>query len=124
MSELTEFERFTYKCREVADELGLQDWHIEIRHEGMPDSDEECRARTWMNWPQRAARIVWNDNNRQRSDSVCDQTPEEYAIHEVLHIAIHPLIQVAIQRGNILAVEVEAEEHALIRRFMNYEIDE
>lgn len=113
------FEVFEPACRAWIDRLGLHDWAVTIeRTWRLTQADEQTRARTYMNWTQRAARVVWNENYRQPTDYVIAQTAEQYALHEVLHIATNTLVQVAVERRDVDAPEVDAEEHALIRRLM------
>lgn len=113
--EKSEFDRFKAHCFRAIEHYGLKTWAIEVKQVWLSSNEEDVRARTWMNWPQRAARITWNEGNRKKDDDVCEQTPEEYAEHEVLHIVFHSLIQVCIHERDINSPAVQAEEHALIR---------
>lgn len=112
------FQRFRHTVEKAVQALGLTDWNIEVRQQLLSLSDHETIARTGMNWTARTARILWNINHIFDADSLEERTPEHYAWHEVMHIALNAFMYTAYLSKDIDSDNVIAEEHALIRRLM------
>lgn len=118
MTTSDDFQRFHDAAFAAAQRLGLGEWQLEVQRAWLPSQDDDIRARVYMNWIQRTARIVWNENAKHRDDDCRTQTtPEEHALHEVLHILLNTLVMLAEQRPSG-SNEVLAEEHAVINRLM------
>lgn len=113
----TEFDVFKRGVETWVARLGLLEWDVLVEEE--PLDGAETRSTTYMNWTQKTARVVWNSTYRRSPKAAANQGPKEVACHEVLHIALNSLLNVAVSRGSYFADEVDAEEHALIRRLMN-----
>lgn len=113
------FDEFEQAARDTIALLGLTDWRITIERAWLEPGDAEVRARAYLNCRQRAARLAWNMNH-QLDDraSVGMLSPAEAGAHEVLHLAVNALVNIAAHRGDVEAMEVDNEEHALIQRLL------
>lgn len=113
------FDEFEQSARDAIALLGLTDWRVTIERAQLDPGDAEVRARVYLNFRQRAARLAWNMNH-QLDDraSVGMLSPAEAGVHEVLHLALNALVNIAAHRGDPEAMEVDGEEHALIQRLL------
>lgn len=95
--------------------LGLGDWIWQVRQEDLGPDLDTTRARVSLNWVQRKAGFVWNTGWRGARDVTIVEPPEAQGFHEVVHVMLCSLVNVAVARGEN-ANETLAEEHAIIQR--------
>jgi len=87
----TQFDIFKAECLKQIDRLGLKDWDIVITHKEKIENDED--AETCSNTKGRVAIIKWNNQN-----GMVYTCPVTAAKHEVAHILMLPLTDIASRR--------------------------
>lgn len=110
---MTDFQRFELAVRLWVQRLGLLDWEIHIEEVGFSKAERDVYARVHPQFQQRLALIQWNRRNKLVHD-----TPEHIALHEVLHVLLSSVTQLAAAAGTVDHVAVDAEEHSVIKRLM------
>ena len=108
-----EYCQFKRACRRYLKLLGLGEWRVTIQQKGLNETD--AQARVYINWVGQIATIAWNTDCQA---GMCAQDHEATALHEVLHIAMHALIETAASQKSSDGPEVQAAEHALINRLV------
>ncbi len=106
------FRRFKREINFWVAELGLFDWEIKVEQVKFAKKDRGL-ARVSMNPQQRSALVQWNSRGKQDWN-----TPEELALHEVLHILLNAMVFSAVQTGGNSSAWEDAEEHAVLKRLM------
>jgi hypothetical protein len=115
---LRDFAEFEKHCNEWINRLGLHEWEISVCQEDLPRDDESVSHRAYMNWTQHKARLVWNSAYRLPIEHTAIPIERRDALHEVLHVLLNPMLQVAASRGDADCKEVDALEHAVINRLL------
>lgn len=110
---MTEYQRFERAVHRWAEVLGLLDWEIHVEEVAFKKAQAGNIALVHPNWQQRLALVLWNKNNKDIIG-----TPEQIALHEVLHIVLAAHSGLAAAAGTTEHIAVDAEEHAIIKRFM------
>lgn len=104
-------ERFETVCRELREEIGLHDWAFRFR---VKKGDDTKAAQVDMDREAREA--VFTAYTRGKHHDA----PERVALHEVLHVVLNEMQEVAALRGNHEHMDVEIEEHRAIERLVNF----
>jgi len=115
---LRDFAEFKKHCNRWIDRLGLSDWEISVCKDELSREDESVSHRAYMNWTQHKARLVWNAAYRTPVDHTAQPSESRDALHEVLHVLLNPMLQMAASRGDADCKEVDALEHAVINRLL------
>lgn len=115
---MTDFKKFEAAARYWVRTLGITDWGVQIEEVALERKDEFVRARVYMNYEQRKARIIWNSGHVTTPDDTYRETPEESALHEVLHLLLNSCLNTHMDRNSSDGAR-DAEEHAVMRRLMN-----
>lgn len=102
--------RFEASCRDWQTRLGLNDWAFRFR---VKRGDDTKAAEVDMDRDAREA--VFTAYTRGKHVD----TPERVALHEVLHVVLNEMQEVAALRGNHEHKDVEIEEHRAIERLVN-----
>jgi hypothetical protein len=103
MKKMTQFDIFKAECLRQIERLGLKDWNIVITDKEKISNDEDAEVNS--NTKGRAALIKWNPKNNPKYSC-----PVHAARHEIAHILLLPLSDVASRRWSTkreLAVEEE-----------------
>lgn len=110
-----DFEIFTSECEYFVELLGLTDWKIYYTHElWSNDSYANCD----LNIPARVATINlstdWNEGKKTKEE--LNYILKEIALHEVCHILLSDLCQLALSKYIKSSDEIDSIEHVIIRR--------
>lgn len=109
---LNHFAIFKKECERWIDRYGLKDWHIYFKHS---EIEHEVCARAEADLENRLARITLNTEWEEVEPTRANLQSAAY--HEVCHILLHRLTELALLRGNL--AEIENEVHVIIRRLEN-----
>lgn len=108
-----EYRRFHGAVYFWLDRIGLKDWEVQVQCVPFGRRYRDTYARVLANWQNRVALIQWNGTSAS-----LDESPEDIAKHEVLHVLLSASLNLAALAGCTDAPAVDAEEHAVIRRLM------
>lgn len=111
---MSDFQRFRNAVYFWSEHLGLLDWEIHVEEAVLKKAHADNIALVHPNWQQHLALVLWNKRNKNIIG-----TPEEIALHEVLHILLAAHAGLAAAAGTTEHVAVDAEEHAIIKRLMH-----
>ena len=103
-------ERFEASCREWQAKFGLFDWAFIFAVE---EGDETKFAEVDMCHDAREATFTYYTKIEHRD------APERLALHEVLHVLLNEMLEMAILRCHPEHKDVEREEHRVIERLLN-----
>jgi len=92
------------------EKLGLQDWRI--THSMLPKPGALACMDKW-DWPQKQVRCRLSRN--WKAEKVSVESLAATALHELLHVLLHPLIESA-KDPRTLAEDLQASEHAVINK--------
>ena len=92
------------------EKLGLQDWRI--THSMRVPAGAMAMMDKW-DWPQRQVRCRLNRN--WKSEEPTPDAISGTALHEILHVLLHPMIEAAKDQRT-LPEDLQAAEHAVINK--------
>lgn len=110
------FSIFKKECRYWIDKFGLKDWDITFRQMSIEsdDLDSVTGAECVADFRNRVAALIlqadWGNVVK-----VTNQIVKAMAFHEVCHVLLWSLMQLALQRS-VTVEEIKTETHAIIRR--------
>lgn len=109
-----DFARFERACWKWIGALGLRDWRIDVVQERLSIGTRQ--AEVSINRADRNARLAWNTH--LGGERLALLSPDELALHEVLHIALCDTVELAADAGWCMRADVQQAEHALIARLV------
>lgn len=113
-----EYQRFTTAVDFWLCKIGLTDWEVLVESRHLGSKHKTVRACVHLNWQQRHAVVQWNTGYKSDKMIGAETSPEEVAKHEVLHILLNACLNLAALHQSVDAPDVDAEEHAVIKRLM------
>lgn len=112
------FSLFKKECRHWIDRFGLRDWNVTFRQMDIENSDPDSvtGAECVADLKGRVAALVLQAD--WRDVEVTNRLVREMAFHEVCHLLLWCLMQLALRRS-VSEEDIQAEVHAVIRRLEN-----
>lgn len=110
MTPAARFAAYRKACLKWQQLLGLQDWRLMFELDRTSAAD--LNARVLYNVRTRAAKLVYC------AKSNTEQSIERLALHEMLHLLVADMLELAGERGDGSHPEVVKEEHRLVERLL------
>lgn len=113
-----DFDAFREECSRLLRCFGLDaSWAVVFAHRDL----DGATARVDLDWEARHACFSLALYLKPDTFGAYPaQDVKARALHEVLHLVVHDLVQQAARRADADAVEVNSAEHELIRRFEKF----